>query len=884
MQTAWQIAPAPALWLPAAGAGAPACEPNAAARAWTPTAAWEDADWQRLGDVIRAAGAAVGQADALGIAWQCADLEGGSLAWLSRPPGAPGQSDDDGLLQQLTLAGSLAGISLWRIDLRTGRILLSDPTADAAGRKPTLRSMPLEEARAAIHPEDREGVVRAAEEALRGTGFVDVRARYRTPDGRYRTLLTRRIAQRDPQGDPVALVGVSMDETRQVDERARFDATVARMDLIAEATGIGVWSIDLRSRERHWNGQMRRLFGVPDGAAIPVLRRQLALVVLPEDRGKADELVRRVEQASARVLDPAHTDVGIADSIETEFRTRIGDGPVRWLVARTQVLRQGPQAIAHGVVIDVTEFRATQVELRMAQSRVELAARAAGIGTWEVAADGGVPIWDAQMYALRGLSPDDPRPVDELIRSLPPPDDDPQVEQKVRAAFAAGGGYSNEFRVRWPDGTVRWLASRGVGVAGPDGRMTGMFGINWDITEQKRVEQMEREKLAAEEASRAKSELLARMSHELRTPLNAVIGFAELLSTAPAGRIGDLERGHAGLIRGAGQHLLALIDDVLELARIDAARTALASEPVDLDAVLADVVRWVETEAREAQVSVDADVGGRVVQGDPRSLRQVFANLLSNGIKYNRPGGQVRVAVLPAEAGDRAWTVVRVSDTGRGLSADQLAHLFEPFNRLGAERGEIQGTGIGLAITHQLVQRMGGRIEARSRLGQGSEFLLWLPAHAALPAPPIEAVDRLPEPACAMPDPGPAPTDGEPLAALYVEDNPVNLLLVQELFSRKPRWRLHTAVNGADGVEKARRLRPRLALIDMQLPDMHGTEVLARLRAMPGLQPMRCVALSANAMPDDVNKALAAGFDDYWTKPIDFQGFLGALDQLARPE
>lgn len=790
-------------------------------------------------------------------------------------------------VQQLGLAGGLVGISLWRLDLATQRIQLNPAGYERSGFMPEPEGVPVERIRSTIHPDDREAVERAAAEAIRSTGPVDVRSRYRDRNGRYADLLTRRIAQRDDNGRVVALLGVSMDMTQQVADRARSDAYTARMNLVAEATGIGVWSYDLDSRERHWNGRMRRLFGLTDDAPIPSLRARLLEVVDPEDRDKVLVMVRQIELGSALALAPEGRGTprfagapADAEVVEVEFRIRLPDRPVRWVVSRTQVLRQGAQAIAHGVVIDVTEFRATQVELKLARSRVELAAQAAGIGTWEMETDVGLHHWDEQMYRLRGLSPDDPRPVPELILSVPPPEDDPQVAAKLAAALHSGKPYANEFRVRWPDGSVHWLASRGMTAPGADGKPSRMFGINWDITEQKRAEQMLREKLTAEEASRAKSEFLARMSHELRTPLNAVLGFAELLCAAPPSRIGSQERGHAELIRSAGRHLMALIDDVLDLARIDANRLPLAHEAVSLDAVLSDVVRWVQPEARAAAVTVHAAASGRWVRGDAKSLRQVFSNLLSNGIKYNRAGGSVQVRAATVHG---AWTEVRVVDTGRGMAPEQLAHLFEPFNRLGAEGGEIQGTGIGLAIVHQLVERMGGRIAVRSALGQGAEFSLSLPS--AEPAPVAVPVGPATGATAALPGTA-SPAEAAPPAesihtAIYIEDNPVNLLLVRELFERKPAWRLHTAVTGAEGIAETLRLQPRLALIDMQLPDMDGHAVLARLHAEPSLRGLRCIALSANAMPDDVLRARAAGFDDYWTKPIDFQAFLTALDTLA---
>ena len=364
-----------------------------------------------------------------------------------------------------------------------------------------------------------------------------------------------------------------------------------------------------------------------------------------------------------------------------------------------------------------------------------------------------------------GCLPDDPRPIQGLIRSLSPAGDDPLLmDFSLAEAQKRKGPYTNEFRVRWPDGTVHWLASRGTTLLDAEGKVTRVVGINWDVTEQKLAEQMMRDKLMAEEASRAKSEFLARMSHELRTPLNAVLGFADLLSHAPPERIGESERAKAELICSAGRHLLALIDDVLDLARSDASRQPMAREPVSLDAVLGDVMRWVQVEARTATVSVKAQASGLWALADARGLRQVFSNLLSNGIKYNRPGGQVQVLAAVAAtaperpavpwtgqaapcADDAAWVVVRVRDSGRGLSPEQLAHVFEPFNRLGAEVGDIQGTGIGLAIVRQLVLGMGGGIDVSSQTGLGTEFRFWLPLGQA----PLAAETRRPRPRSTAP-------------------------------------------------------------------------------------------------------------------------------------
>jgi hypothetical protein len=320
-------------------------------------------------------------------------------------------------------------------------------------------------------------------------------------------------------------------------------------------------------------------------------------------------------------------------------------------------------------------------------------------------------------------------------------------------------------------------------------------------------------------------------------------------------------------IRRAGAQLLALIDEVLDLSAVEAGAVTVALQPVAVDAVAAEVLEWVGALAAQHGVQLHGPRSGASVRADPARLHQVLANLLGNAVKYNRPGGEVRVQVEPARGDDGAagWRLA-VRDTGRGLAPEQMARLFEPFNRLGAERGPVEGHGLGLATTRQLVQRMGGRLEVRSVPGQGSEFAVWLPAAAGADAP--------------APLPGPAPAGaGRRLDVLYVEDNPVNVLVVAELLALRPGVRFASAADGRGGVAAALRDRPDLVLVDIHLPDIDGHEVLRRLRA--GGYGGSCIALSANAMPDDVTRSRAAGFDDYWTKPIDFDHVLAKIDELA---
>ncbi|HET7796173.1 MAG TPA: ATP-binding protein, partial [Rhizobacter sp.] len=560
--------------------------------------------------------------------------------------------------------------------------------------------------------------------------------------------------------------------------------------------------------------------------------------------------------------------------LHAEFRIVRPNGVVRWVASwsRREVL--AGRELAFGVNLDITSLQRAQSELRQTQERARLAAEAAGIGTWERDLRTGKAKWDAQMYRLRGLPVGPETPPDDRRYAAYHPDDLELINRNKARAGRDSDNYENEFRVVFPDGSVRWLSTRGLVKRDAQGEPERMVGVTWDITERRRAEQALRDKAAAEQASQAKSQFLARMSHELRTPLNAVLGFAQLLLNDASDAPSLQQRQRVDRIHSAGLHLLALIDDVLDLATIESDALPLADEAVSLQASLDDVLQWTQLQATQAGVTVHAQPLSGWVRADPRRVRQILSNLLSNAIKYNRPNGDVWVSSYAGEhKGGPAW-VVSVRDSGRGLTPEQCAQLFQPFNRLGAERGPIQGTGIGLAIVHHLVRLMGGDVSVASEPGRGSEFRVTLPAEA-----PSERSDHAP-----LSGFHPDSIEAAPSARLnllYIEDNPVNVLLVQELVAMRPDVALTVAVDGLTGVEMARRSTPHAVLVDMQLPDIDGFEVLRRLRAESSLAGSSIVALSANAMPDDVSRARAAGFDDYWTKPIDFHAFLRALTALV---
>jgi CheY-like chemotaxis protein len=361
--------------------------------------------------------------------------------------------------------------------------------------------------------------------------------------------------------------------------------------------------------------------------------------------------------------------------------------------------------------------------------------------------------------------------------------------------------------------------------------------------------------------------------------LNAVLGFSQLMLSDRQDAPTKQQRDRLAQMQTAGRHLLDLINDVLDLAGVESVAPTSAARRVLLSSAVRESMQWVTALADERHVELACEEIDGTVIADRRRVRQILTNLLSNAVKYNRPGGSVVIVSLRRLHDGQEQCGIVVRDTGIGMTTAQVAQLFQPFNRLGAESSSVEGTGIGLTIVRQIVHRMGGHVDVDSKPRMGSAFTVWLPA-APEETSPVAFDPTAPMPLLGI-DASADSAREAPLRVLCIEDNPVNLLLVKELFSLRPGVELITAANGAEGISVARHHLPHLVLLDMQLPDMHGLDVLKRLRDEPLLDKTRFVALSANAMEQDVAQALGAGFEDYWTKPIDFGKFLAGIDAIA---
>jgi len=575
---------------------------------------------------------------------------------------------------------------------------------------------------------------------------------------------------------------------------------------------------------------------------------------------------------------------------DCEYRVCIPGKPVQWLQGRAMPERSPDGGtVWHGFVNDITARKQAEQLLHERSTVLLQAQRLAKLGSWRWSSAERRSVWSEETCRLFGVDPAQNLVADEDFMQFVHPDDADRVMRTHLEALADGCPYDVQYRAQRADGSTLILHARAELVRDPHTHEAlTMVGTLLDVTErvaaerelqrhrdhlERLVEERTHELIAArdqaEQASRAKGEFLSSMSHELRTPMNAILGFSQLLQLD---RTLDVRSaGYVHEILRAGHHLLALINEVLDLARIESGRLSLSPEALPL----ADLVREAQTlvlplaQQREVSLSI-APMQGLVVRADRLRLKQVLLNLLSNAVKYNRPGGTVQVEAL---AQDMFTVRIRVHDSGIGITAQNLPQLFQPFSRVSGTNAE--GTGIGLSISQRLVAMMGGRIGVNSTPGVGSEFWVELPSDRLADPPP----PRLSAPEMAG---TPPPRPGRHARVLYVEDNPANLKLVEQIVQRHANVELLMAPSGGLGLDLARSHLPELLLLDIHLPDIDGFQVLARLRADAQTRHIPVVAVTAQAMPDDVKRVMAAGFDGYLAKPLDLASFDALLERMLR--
>jgi PAS domain S-box-containing protein len=554
--------------------------------------------------------------------------------------------------------------------------------------------------------------------------------------------------------------------------------------------------------------------------------------------------------------------VSLPDSTLVEFRNRQRrrDGEYRWI----EWSCQGRRGMVFSAGRDIT----SQVENQNALAASLETTRA----ILDAVVDSIITVDDN--FRVLDVSPGTDRiygvsPVDRVGRNsltIVYSDDRMHVASELNRLFKGGDGNltSYRFRAQHIDGRMLTIETRGRLIRDANGDTPRAVLVSRDVTDAVADEtNLKAAKEAAERANKAKSEFMSRMSHELRTPLNSVLGFAQILEME-LNSPDELEM--VGFIHNSGKYLLELINEVLDISRIEAGHISVMIEPLVLKELEAECIELVAAQASELGITINSISSYDVqVLGDQQRLKQVLLNLLSNAIKYNRPHGTVTLTC--SQEGGRVR--LSVTDTGPGISPELRERLFTPFDRLDAESSGIEGTGLGLALSKGLTEAIGGTMGVDSVVGQGSTFWIELPV-----AEKTKALSSLSRPSLVR-QAKLFPT----VTVLYIEDDVANVQLVERLLLQRPLIRLITALQGVLGVELAQQYEPSLILLDVHLPDIHGYDVLERLRGDSRTIDIPVVVLSADATTWQQRRFKNAGVDDYLSKPLDLQHLLDVIDR-----
>lgn len=624
----------------------------------------------------------------------------------------------------LAHAVAAAGVGLWEVDLASGREWWNDATLamyglPAGGPSPSR----LEWRERFVHPDDLPRLAAtAAEFELTGRPYeAEYRIR-RADTGAVRWLVSRSAFK---LGDRGRVLGITLDVTeRHIAERRAREAE-AQLGHAARQVGFGIGLREPDGDRGEWSPELKRLWGLAPEAPTP-LRSELFALIAPHDH-------ERVRHELNKPIAPGALSEYSFDVL------RHDDGQLRTLTTRayTEYDTEGQRGRTFFVVSDTTERMARERAMAELLELQQMAAEAAGIGTWDRDVLRGIDRWSPECARILGLPEGGPTLSREDYLSRVHDDDRAIVASAWDRADTGRAPLDFEYRIVRDDGSIRWVRTRGRVERDAEGRVLRRRGVIFDITERREAEAERRSRELAERANAAKTEFLSRMSHELRTPLNAVLGFAQLMALDSADALSAAQRERLGHVQAAGWHLLALVNDVLDLARIEAREAPMQPAAVSLAAAVAECISMITPKAAESGVAVHWEspaLEPHQVWADPTRLRQLLLNLVSNGVKYNRRGGWVRVTAQRRDG----MAVVSVCDNGLGIAAARIGQLFQPFNRIGRESSGIEGTGLGLALVKLLVEQMGGAVEIDSVEGQGSEFrlVLPLPTGASAGAPP----------------------------------------------------------------------------------------------------------------------------------------------------
>lgn len=753
---------------------------------------------------------------------------------------------------QLSEAQKIAHIGGWEADVRTGEAIWSDELYRIFGVEPQSHPASVERFMEYVHPDDRAFIGEEIERAYIKGGAFEYDHRVLCSDGSVKILSTCWNVVMDEAGRPSRIVGTGQDITeRKLAEQAQHESE-QRYKQMFEENGSVQWLLDpTTGLIVEANQAASNFYGY---SPEELTKLNISDINTSLEQVNAQQLLERMSREATTIVS----------------RHTLASGEIRDIEGYTGPLDVEGRRLIHCIITDVTERKQAQERLQKSEEMYRSLARNMPNGV-VLMFDSDLRFQLAEGVALQAHGFSKPEIEGSTIWEVLPPDRCEALVPYYRTALAG-----QEITIEH-EHEGRFYLTHFLPVKNERGETFAGMIVSLNVTEQRRAAGARMAQVTAEQANRAKSEFLSRMSHELRTPLNAILGFGQLLQMD----VTTLDQQESvGYILKAGQHLLSLINDVLDIARIEEGKLTISIEPVFVLDVLQASLDLVQPLAAHRNIDVNADLAWMEschVMADRQRLQQVFLNLLSNAIKYNSEGGAVTVSCseLSDEVNGQdtqlpARVRITVSDTGPGLSPDKVARLFTPFERLGAEQGNVEGTGLGLALSRHLVEAMGGSIGVESEQGMGSTFWVDL----ALAGEQIAIL----KPTVT----GPLlniPVGEQARTILYIEDNLSNLRLVEHILRKQPGINLITAMQGQIGLDMAYEHRPDLILLDLHLPDIAGDDVLRRLRADPRTASIPVAVLSADANPRRVAQLLEEGARAYLTKPLDLKQLIKVIGE-----
>lgn len=645
--------------------------------------------------------------------------------------------------------------------------------------------------------------------------------------------------------------------------------TIARFQRIFNGSGYGFWEWDLRTHHIDWSGGFwERLGYKPDEEHDLSDANKILGYMHRDDREPTVEVAKH------------HFRTG--EPLNTSYRIRTKQGDYIWTQVRADSLRDENNRVIFmsGVNFDITALKKAEDALRESESRQERIIQSTNDGIWEWYANKSGFHFSSRCWELIGYDANDDeitKGEDKLVvwRNHIHPQDLAKFDTALSEHMEGKAPFDLEYRLIGKNKDTHWIRARGRASFNTEGKPTRMSGSNMDMTRIKRAEErVIQAKEAAEKANQAKSEFLSSMSHELRTPLNAILGYAQLFEydlNVTQSQITNVRE-----IRKAGDHLLQLINDVLDLAQIESGKMTVSLEPVLVSRIIVEAFTLVQPQADAKSIKLFStlnDLDNCYVTADNVRFKQALINLLCNSVKYNHMGGEVEVNLRLISDNKLR---INVRDNGMGIPANRQAEVFQPFNRLNAEFSKIEGSGVGLVITKQLVEMMQGKLDFMSTEGVGTEFWIDLPLATEWNQTQHEVIKSVEYNLEKL-------TFSSSKKVLYIEDNPTNIRLMEHFFAQHSNLILDVAVEPFIGIYKARSNQPDLIILDINLPGMDGFEALHILQKDPMTQHIPAIGLSANAMPYDIARGLESGFIEYLTKPVNINQLIATLNRLFTP-